>query len=57
MGFIAGDSVLDAAYGYGMVCDVIRNPDETYPVICGSGRMGGLWKFRIRGTGSTTFPI
>ena len=34
MGFIAGDSVLDAAYGYGMVCDVIRNPDETYPVIC-----------------------
>ena len=29
MGFIAGDSVLDAAYGYGMVCDVIRNPDET----------------------------
>ena len=50
MGFIAGDSVLDAAYGYGMVCDVIRNPDETYPVI-------GLWKFRIRGTGSTTFPI
>jgi hypothetical protein len=23
MGFIAGDSVLDAAYGYGMVCDVI----------------------------------
>ena len=50
MGFIAGDSVLDAAYGYGMVCDVIRNPD-------GSGRMGGLWKFRIRGTGSTTFPI
>lgn len=34
MGFIAGDSVLDAAYGYGMVCDVIRNPDETYPVTC-----------------------
>ena len=34
MGFIAGDSVLDAAYGYDMVCDVIRNPDETYPVIC-----------------------
>ena len=34
MGVIAGDSVLDAAYGYGMVCDVIRNPDETYPVIC-----------------------
>ena len=34
MGFIAGDSVLDTAYGYGMVCDVIRNPDETYPVIC-----------------------
>ncbi len=34
MAFIAGDSVLDAAYGYGMVCDVIRNPDETYPVIC-----------------------
>ena len=54
MGFIARDSVLDAAYGYGMVCDVIRNPDETY---AGSGRMGGLWKFRIRGTGSTTFPI
>ena len=34
MSFIAGDSVLDVAYGYGMVCDVIRNPDETYPVIC-----------------------
>ena len=34
MSFIAGDSVLDAAYGYGMVCDVIRNPDEPYPIIC-----------------------
>ena len=40
MGFIAGDSVLDAAYGYGMVCDVIRNPDETYPVICRFWRNG-----------------
>lgn len=34
MAFIAGDSVLDTAYGYGMVCNVIRNPDETYPIIC-----------------------
>lgn len=40
MGFIAGDSVLDAAYGYGMVCDIIRNPDETYPVICRFWRNG-----------------
>ena len=40
MSFIAGDSVLDVAYGYGMVCDVIRNPDETYPVICRFWRNG-----------------
>ena len=40
MAFIVGDSVLDAAYGYGMVCDVIRNPDETYPVICRFGQGG-----------------
>ena len=31
---------MDAAYGYGMVCDVIRNPDETYPVICRFWRNG-----------------
>lgn len=40
MSFIAGDSVLDTAYGYGMVCNVIRNPDETYPVICRFRRNG-----------------
>lgn len=34
MAFLVGDSVLDVTYGYGMVCSVIRNPDETYPVIC-----------------------
>lgn len=34
MAFQVGDSVLDVRYGYGMVCSVIRNPDETYPVIC-----------------------
>lgn len=56
MAFQVGDSVLDVQYGYGMVCSVIRNPDETYPSSAVSGNMTAPWKSPTPGTASTTYP-